>query len=152
MRLMMRLIMPAGLMAMASATPSHAESAVQLSSAVFVEHTLATGNRPARLIEPASRLTRGQRVLMVLEWRATGNNKDFTVTTAVPRTLAYEKSGSGLEEISVDHGISWGRLGKVEINDKWGSRIASPQDATHIRWRVDGRAGQGRITYSAFVR
>ena len=132
---------------------AQAESAVALRSAVFVERAdLTRGAVPARRIEPAARLVRGERVVLVLDWQTRQNNPRFLVTAPVPPSLAFEKSSSGQEEISVDGGRSWGRLGSVQIADQWGTRIASPQDATHVRWRVDGSAGQGRITYSAFVR
>ncbi len=129
--------------AVAQATP-----AVALDSAVFVERT-ESGN--ARSLEPASRVARGDRVVTIVTWYRMGGDGGFTVTNPLPRSVAYQASARDDEEVSVDGGRSWGRLGTLRL----GSRLASPEDVTHVRWRVSAtRAaqGKGQIAYSGIVR
>jgi len=127
----------------ASATPN-----IAMDSAVFVERT-QTGN--LRSLEPASRLTRGERVVTVLNWHRMGGDGGFTIINPLPRAVAYQASASEDEEVSVDGGKNWGRLGALRI----GSRVATPEDVTHVRWRITpalARLGNGRIAYSGIVR
>jgi hypothetical protein len=130
------------------AAPALAAPAIALDSAVFVERVQQNN---LRSLEPASRLSRGDRVVTVVSWYRMGGNGGFTVTNPLPRTIAYQRSANGDEEVSVDGGRSWGQLGQLRI----GSRMATPEDVTHVRWHVadsSAAAGAGRITYSAIVR
>ena len=105
-----------------------------------------------RRLEPAGALSRGDRVVTILSWRRGGGDRDgFTITNPMPRVIAYQKSARPDEEVSVDGGRTWGRLADLRI----GSRVASPEDVTHVRWRISSdRAAQGRgqIAYSGIVR
>lgn len=135
--------------AMASlATSVQAAPAVSLDSAVFVERTSANAGR---MLEPASELTRGDRVVYVVRWYKLGGDGGFVVTNPLPRSVYFQGSANGDEEVSIDGGRTWGKLGAMRL----GGRIATPEDVTHVRWRVDPRTasrGQGRIAYSAIVR
>ena len=56
---------------------------------------------------------------------------------------------------STDGGRNWGQLGIMRMRDRDGTRLASPEDVTHLRWRVadsEAARGSGRFTYSALVR
>jgi hypothetical protein len=145
---MLRTIITAAML-MLAAQPAMAESEIAIRSAVFVEQEESGA---ARTIERASVLSRGQRVVTVLNWQAPASRSAFTVTTRLPSALSFERSSSGSEEISTDGGRSWGKLGQLRLHDAYGWRLASPQDITHLRWRLSGRERAGRITYSAFVR
>jgi hypothetical protein len=130
--------------------PAVAQSApaVALDSAVFVERT-ESGN--VRSLEPASRIVRGDRVVTIVTWHRTGGNGGFTVTNPLPRSVAYQASARDDEEVSVDGGRNWGRLGTLRT----GSRLATPEDVTHVRWRVSATLaaqGKGQIAYSGIVR
>jgi hypothetical protein len=125
---------------------------VTLDSAVFVERV-----RPGalRLLEPARQLKRGDRLVYVVSWQRLGGTSSlgggFTVTNPLPRTVYYQRSAAGDEQVSVDGGKRWGKLESLRI----GARIATPEDVTHLRWRVapgEASKGAGRITYSAIVR
>ncbi len=137
----------------AAATPAAADPGVTLDSAVFVER-LQPGN--IRNLEPANRLSRGDRVVTILTWKRTGgapgaSADGFTLINPLPRAIAYQASARDDEEVSVDGGRSWGRIGEL----MYGERIATPEDVTHVRWRVPARsaaAGAGRIAYSGIVR
>jgi hypothetical protein len=132
------------IMAALASTPALASPSVALDSAVFVEH-LKPGN--VRNLEPADRLSRGDRVVTVLSWRRTAGSGGFVVINPLPRTIAYQASASDNEEVSVDGGRTWGRIGELF----YGTRLATPEDVTHVRWRVPA-GNAGRITYSGIVR
>ena len=127
----------------ASASPS-----VATDSAVFVER-LAPGN--VRHLEPADHLIRGDRIITVVTWYRMGGDGGFVITNPMPRAITYQESAHRDEEVSIDGGRSWGRLGALRI----GTRLASPEDVTHVRWRIaPGHAarGRGHIAYSGIVR
>ena len=133
----------AGLAGPALATPN-----IATDSAVFVERA-QPGNM--RRLEPASRLSRGDRVITIVSWYRMGGDGGFTITNPLPRAVAYQASAREDEEVSVDGGRSWGRLGALHI----GQRLATPEDVTHIRWRIPAGAalrGKGPIAYSRIVR
>ena len=140
----MRLILVFATLLSATASPALAHPAVALDSAVFVER-LQPGN--IRNLEPASRLSRGDRVVTIVSWRRAGGNGGFTLINPLPRAIAFQASARDDDQVSVDGGRSWGRLGVL----RRGERYATPEDVTHLRWRVP--AGQaGRIAYSGIVR
>jgi hypothetical protein len=125
-----------------------AQPTVATDSAVFVERTR---NENLRSLEPADRLNRGERVVTILSWYRMGGDGGFTITNPLPRAIAYQASARDDQEVSVDGGRNWGRLGDLKI----AGRIATPEDVTHIRWRIPAvRAarGQGQIAYSGIVR
>ena len=133
----------AGMPASAEAAP-----AVSLDSAVFVER--ATPGM-GRMLEPATELSRGDRVVYVVRWYKLGGDGGFVVTNPLPRSVYYQGSANGDEEVSTNGGRTWGKLAMLRSGD----RPATPEDVTHVRWRVDPRTasrGQGRIAYSAVVR
>lgn len=121
---------------------------IALDSAVYVEK-VQPGK--GRMLQPASRLTRGDRVVYVVSWYRMGGTGAFTVTNPLPRTVYYQGSADGAEEVSIDGGKHWGRLDDLRV----GNRIATPEDVTHVRWHVpasEAARGSGDITYSAIVR
>lgn len=125
-----------------------AQPAVATDSAVFVERTQQDNRRS---LEPAARLSRGDRVVTVVSWYRMGGDGGFTITNPLPRAIAYQASARDDQEVSVDGGRTWGRLGDLRI----GARTATPEDVTHMRWRVPASSaarGQGRIAYSGIVR
>ncbi|WP_374531549.1 hypothetical protein [Novosphingobium sp.] len=122
--------------------------AVSIDSSVFVERVIP---ERGRMLQPASELRRGDRVVYVVNWYKLGGAGGFVVTNPLPRTVYYQGSASGDEEVSVDGGRTWGKLGALRI----GGRLATPEDVTHVRWRVapnQAAQGSGRIAYSAIVR
>lgn len=136
--------------ALAFATPVAAIAAplIALESAVYVEKV-----KPGkgRMLQPASRLNRGDRVVYVVTWYRMGGSGSFTVTNPLPRTVYYQGSADGEEEVSIDGGKRWGKLDDLRV----GNRIATPEDVTHVRWYVPANQaarGAGEITYSAIVR
>lgn len=139
---MMRLGLGLGGLVCLAASAALAESAVDIERSVYVERA-AEG---VRALEPATTLRKGDKVVLVVEWRA-GSPGRFIVQSAVPRTLAFQRAGSDAVEVSIDGGRRWGVLGAI----KAGARLASAEDVTHLRLKVAG-APSGRLTYSAIVR
>jgi hypothetical protein len=139
-----------GLLAVASLAapgPAIAGPTVALDSAVFVERTAPQGRR----LEPAEALVRGDRVIYVVTWQRTAGSGPFVVTNPLPRSVAFQGSADGDEQVSADGGRTWGRLGEL----RYGLRMTTPEDVTHVRWRVPAERvarGRGRIAYSAIVR
>jgi len=121
-----------------------AEGAVDIDRSVYVERR----DDGMRALEPATTLRKGDRVVLVLAWRSGAPGRGFTVESAVPRPLAFQRAGSDAVEVSADNGRSWGRLGDLRI----GGRLASAEDVTRLRLRVPASATAGRMTYSAIVR
>ncbi|MCT2558130.1 hypothetical protein N0B51_03975 [Tsuneonella sp. YG55] len=126
-----------------AASGAFAKGSIDIGRAVYVERT----REGVRELEPATSLKAGDKVVLVVEWRAQSPDRRFTVQSAVPRDLAFQRAGSDAIEVSTDGGRNWGELGTLRI----GSRLASAEDVTHLRLRVVGRQ-RGRMTFSAVVR
>jgi hypothetical protein len=80
-----------------------------------------------------------------------GGDGGFTITNPLPRAIAYQASARDDQQVSIDGGRTWGTLSELRI----GARLATPEDVTHVRWRVQpGTAAQGRgqIAFSGIVR
>jgi hypothetical protein len=125
-----------------------AQPAVATDSAVYVERTQNAGQRS---LEPANRLSRGDRVVTVVSWYRMGGDGGFTITNPLPRAISYQGSARDDQDVSVDGGHTWGQLGTLKI----AGRSATPEDVTHMRWRIPAGSaarGQGRIAYSGIVR
>lgn len=121
---------------------------VATDSAVFVERARSG---EVRRLEPADRVAPGERVVTIVSWYRLGGSGGFTITNPLPRTIAYQASAREDEEVSADGGRTWGRLGEL----RYGSRLATPEDVTHVRWRVSpniAALGRGNIAYSGIVR
>jgi len=140
----------------AAVAPLAAEAApVQLASTVFVERFVpGPGGSTSRVLERASSLRKGDQVVFVVNWRG-GAAREFTVTNPMPRTVSFQKSSDGREEVSIDGGRSWGRLEDLRVRDGARWRQATPEDVTHVRWHVPtpvAARGEGQILYRGVVR
>jgi hypothetical protein len=122
------------LVAILLAIPANAQD-VAIDSAVYRESV--DGGR--RQIEPATRLTRGDRVVTILSWDAPSGGT-YTVTSPVPAGLALQSASHPGLEVSTDGGRTWLPLTDCET---------APRGTTHLRWRV---GGDGRLSYRAVVR
>ena len=84
-----------------SAAPALAQPTVALDSTVYVERM--TPDR-GRSLEPAARLAPGDRVVYVVSWYRTGGYGGFTVTNPLPRSVYFQGSAEGDEDVSTDGG------------------------------------------------
>lgn len=135
---------------------AHAAAPVRFASDVFVEKFVtAPGGGTSRILARADRLNPGDHVIFVVNWTAL-RGQEFTVTNPMPRAVAFQRSIDGTEEVSVDGGRTWGSIGTMRLRDRDGSlRSATPEDVTHLRWRVPGEIalrGSGQLTYRGVVR
>jgi hypothetical protein len=129
--------------ALAIATAAGAsESAFSITRSVFVE-TRADGGVA---LEPATRLESGDKVVLVMQWDRGARQRPFTLASRIPDTLAFQRSGDNAAEVSIDGGQRWGRLGQLR------ERLASPEDVTHLRWRIAAGEDRRLRSYSAIVR
>ena len=134
--------------------PAIANDSISVRSAVFIETTGSAAPGKIRAITPASTLRSGDKVVLLVDWHA-GKRSGFTITSEVPRHLSFRESARPMQEVSVDGGRSWGQLGEVALSDRFGRRVASAADVTHLRWRIpvsEATRGRGSIAYSATVR
>ena len=126
--------------------PAAAEPAVSTQSAVFVERRQPDATRR---LEPAHRLVRGDRVITVVNWsRAMPGSGGFVITNPLPSAVAYQASAWDDQDVSVDGGHTWGRLETLRVDN----RFATPEDVTHVRWRIPAARTRGQIAYSGIVR
>ena len=125
-----------------------APSAVTTDSTVFVERRETDAGRR---LEMTDTFDKGDRVVTVLRWQRRQGTGGFTITNPMPRAIAYQDSSLDDEDVSIDGGKTWGRLGQLKI----GNRLASPEDVTHVRGRISPKVealGRGQIAYSGIVR
>jgi len=135
----------------ALACPTAAQAAppaITTDSTVFVERR---EDDASRRLEVANSFGKGERVVTVLRWQRRKGTGGFVITNPLPRAIAFQASSTESESVSIDGGRSWGQLGQLRI----GNRLASPEDVTHVRWRIPPRLaalGKGQIAYSGIVR
>ena len=98
----MRLGLALGGLLSFAASAAAAASAVDIDRSVYVERR----DDGVRALEPATTLKKGDKVVLVLEWRAAAHGRGFTVESAVPRPLAFQRAGSDAVEVSTDNGLS----------------------------------------------
>lgn len=130
---------------------AHAQDGISLSRAAYIEQVNPAHDTMIRSLSHNDQLRSGDKVILLVEWNAPQNGKAFTLSSRIPSGLIYQRSSDDSVEISTDGGSSWGRLGTLRA----GSRLATPEDATHLRWRISAaRAASrtGRIAYRAIVR
>ncbi|ABC63126.1 hypothetical protein [Erythrobacter litoralis] len=147
----MRNLLLFGSLACLAAGGVAANSGVAIEKSVYVERADVRAGKPVRALEPAEEVRKGDTVVLMLEWNAPGRERSFTVSSRVPRDLAFQRSGGKAPQVSIDGGRNWGDLAELRI----GARRASPEDVTHLRWQVsnaEAALGRGVLTYSAIVR
>jgi hypothetical protein len=137
----------ASVSAVAGTASALARPTVSTQSVVYVERLQPDATRR---LEPADRLSRGDRVITVVNWFRAGNSNDpFVITNPLPSAVAYQASAWDDQDVSVDGGRTWGRLDMLRV----GRRFATPEDVTHVRWRISASDhSRGQIAYSSIVR
>jgi hypothetical protein len=133
---------------LASPAIAQGSATIATDSAVYVERITPDANRR---LEPARLLARGDRVVTVVRWYRMSGDGGFIITNPLPVSLTYQQSASDAQEVSVDGGRTWGRLNNLHV----ANRAATPEDVTHVRWRIPASSaarGRGEIAYAGIVR
>ncbi|AUW60224.1 hypothetical protein C1T17_10270 [Sphingobium sp. SCG-1] len=155
-----RFLIPFAVTASALCPPiaSASKPAVTLAAQTFVERVSTDVNgRQRRVLAQPQELGPGDRLVFVVRYRNEGATpvSGFAVTNPVPPALRIEPSHPQMQ-VSVDHGRTWGRLAALLVpTPLGGTRRATPDDVTHVRWNVTQpvRPGsEGRISYRATIR
>ena len=138
-------------------------AAVVLDSRAYVERVSTDLNgRARRILAPADRLAPGDRLVFVVHYRNRGDApvSGFYVTNPVPARVqmdAMQLAAAPADmQISVDGGAHWGRLDDFTIpTPLGGTRRATSEDITHVRWSVRAPVApgnSGRIAWRGVVR
>lgn len=111
---------------------------VSLTSKVLVERVKAGADgKPVTVREEPGVVTPGDRLVFVLGYRNGGAQPatGFTLTNAIPPSVAFTGTDDTSAVVSVDGGKSWGQLAALKVAQADGtSRPAVAADVTHIRW------------------
>ncbi|WP_070153567.1 hypothetical protein [Sphingobium phenoxybenzoativorans] len=151
-------ILAASLVTLAHPAAALAQQPVTLSSNVFVEkvsNDLNGGER--RVLAAPGQLGQGDRLVFVLRYRNDGPApvSRFAVTNPVPQSVRIDTARQDMQ-VSVDGGRNWGRLDKLQLRTPFGgTRRATADDITHVRWTVNSPVSPGatgQIAYRGVVR
>lgn len=135
-------------LAAASALPAMAASPLDVTSRIMVERRVAArdGTTQIRTV-PATRAAPGDRLIVVLAYRNTGTQPiaDLVLADPVPRQIAYRApaDGSLVPDVSID-GQHYAALSALRVPlPAGGTRAASPDDVTAVRWRLPAPVAAG---------
>ncbi len=133
---------------------------LQVTSSILVESRSAAADGTTRitLVKP-SKVTPGDKVIFVLSYRNTGKQPLANVVLAnpLPREIAYRSAnpGSPAPDVSVD-GTTFGALDTLRVRSlDGGTRAASPNDVTSVRWRIANpipAGSQGQFAFQAVLK
>jgi len=146
------------LLSLALLAPTTAQAAgnLALSSNVFVERTEVRGGKDLVILSSPDRVTPGDRLVFVLNYRNTSAAPatNMVVTNPLPQAVTYQDAEGA--QVSVDGGHSWGSLAQARIKTASGAfRPARPDDVTHIRWQLTGAipaGATGKLKFRGTVR
>lgn len=131
------------------ASPAQAQKAapsdVSLRSEVKIERTVtdAEGKETKALFSPDNiAVVPGDNILFTLSVNNTGAQPavGFKATNPMPTAVQFDSVTENWAEVSIDNGVTWGKLAdfKVKTKDVAGTaeveRAATAQDVTHVRW------------------
>jgi hypothetical protein len=133
---------------------AHADTArgVALDTQMFVERTRTDLNgRTRRILTSPARLSRGDQLIFIVNWRNRGARPMRDLALSVPDTVRIDPTDPAME-VSVDGGSHWGRIGDLWLPTPLGGlRRATAEDVTHVRWAIPPATG-GRVSYRGTVR
>ena len=147
-------------LAMALATPAFDAGPLQVASKVLTEKKTAAADGTTRVaLVQATKVVPGDKVVFVLDYRNTGTQPlgNVVLDNPVPQQLAYRSAaqGSPTPEVSVD-GHTYGELSALRVRTAAGGlRPASPDDVTHVRWRLTSpitAGSHGQLAFQAVLK
>ena len=152
----------------ASASAVPANSPVTLSSDVKIERTErdAAGKDNVVLHDPKNVVVvPGDKVLFTLNVKNSGlvAASGFRATNPVPGPVTFVAVSEEWAEVSVDGGVTWGRLGTLTVNqapkatdnEAIPARQADATDVTHVRWvfaNTIAPSSQTSVSYRGVVK
>jgi uncharacterized repeat protein (TIGR01451 family) len=141
-------------------SPVHAAGPLQVESRVLTEQKTRAADGTVRVaLVPAGRIVPGDRVTFVLAYRNTGTQPigNVVLDNPVPKGIAYRAPAatSAAPDLSVD-GKTYGPLASLRVATATGTtRAATPDDVTHVRWRLERpitAGAQGQLAFDAVLR
>ena len=133
---------------------------LEITSSMMVESRSAAADGTTRvsLVKPKS-VAPGDHIVFVLAYHNVGRQPLSNVVLAnpLPRAIAFRSAspGSPAPEVSVD-GQNYGALASLRVRAPDGStRPASPDDVTHVRWRIASplaAGSQGQFAFQAVLK
>lgn len=122
-----------------------AKSPVTLSSDVKIERIEidAAGKEQTKIYGPSDiAVVPGDKVIFTLQVVNTGAEPaaGFRATNPMPGAVQFTSVAEDWAEVSVDGGVTWGKLVSLKVKSKAADgtaaveRAAGPEDVTHVRW------------------
>ncbi|MET3825316.1 putative repeat protein (TIGR01451 family) [Sphingomonas sp. PvP055] len=148
------------LAALLCAAPALAAGPLQVEAKVLTEQKTRAADGTVRVaLVPARRIVPGDRVTFVLAYRNTGAQPigNVVLDNPVPKGIAYRAPAatSAAPDLSVD-GKTFGPLASLRVAAANGTtRAATPDDVTHVRWRLERpitAGAQGQLAFDAVLR
>ncbi|MBK9002866.1 MAG: hypothetical protein IPM67_05565 [Sphingomonadales bacterium] len=141
-------------------------SSVVLSSEAMVERveTGADGQERVVLKQPKDVIVvPGDRVIFTLRYMNKGSEaaSGFRATNPMPGPVQFVSAEEDWAEVSVDGGVSWGKLTELKVAVKGidGApatvRAAAAEDVTHVRWVFTAPiapGAQGTVSYRGLIK
>lgn len=114
------------------------------------------GNPFTSLVEPEV-VVPGDRVLFATTYENKGDEvvTNFVVTNPIPTSVQLANDADRDLTVSVDGGVTWGRLSDLVVPDGEGAtRTARYRDVTHLRWIIPliAPSDTGSVEYIGVVR
>ena len=139
--------------------PVSAQGPLSVTSTAMVEIKTQGADGTTKVsLAPARRVVPGDRLTFVVTYRNTGGAalSDLAIVNPVPDAVAFRAAanGSPAPEVSVD-GRIFAPLATLRVTGPEGTRAATPDDVTHVRWRLARlltAGGEGRLAYQAVLK
>lgn len=127
---------------------------IKLRTQVFQEREVvaADGLRRVQRV-PAENMSSGSEVIYEVGYSNTGPRPaQVVITNPLPAELVYQsytaRAVGAQLEVSVDRGVSFGVLGKLQVAGEDGRpRAAQATDITHVRWKTARPVKPGEAGY-----
>jgi hypothetical protein len=135
-----------------------AQPALRLDTRLFVERvTTDLNGRPRRTLAGTDRVTRGDTVIVLLDWRNEGAQpvRDLALDRSAFRGAIPDLSDPAVL-VSIDGGARFARFDSLWLPTPLGGvRRAVAEDVTHVRWRLPRPVtpgARGRISWRTVAR
>lgn len=141
----------------AMSVSAQAAQPIELIGVVKVDKVVVENGKEKHQLEDPKVVVPGDKLLFTTQYRNASNEtvRNFVVTNPVPNGVALASDGADAQTVSVDGGKTWGKLSTLTVSDgKGGTRPASAEDVTHLRWVLGAVApgASGALSYNAIVR